>query len=44
VLKKLPWAALSRLALRRHWATSPRTVWDRWAGADRTWDDSPARV
>jgi GT2 family glycosyltransferase len=42
VLKKLPWALASRARLRRHWTTTPRAVWDRWAGADRSWDDSPA--
>jgi len=42
VLEKLPWALTSRLALRRLWSTTPRAVWERWAGADRTWDDGPA--
>ena len=41
VLTKLPWALASRLGMRRLWTTTPRAVWDRWAGADRTWDDSP---
>jgi hypothetical protein len=41
VLTKLPWALASRVGMRRLWTTSPRAVWDRWAGADRTWDDSP---
>jgi len=41
VLGKLPWAVASRLALRRHRTTTPRAVWDRWAGADRSWDVSP---
>lgn len=44
VVKKLPWALGSRLRLRRHWTTTPRAVWDRWAGADRFWDDSPATL
>jgi GT2 family glycosyltransferase len=43
VLTKLPWALASRVAMRRLWTTTPRAVWDRWAGADRTWDDSPLR-
>jgi GT2 family glycosyltransferase len=41
VLTKLPWALASRVRMRRLWTTTPRAVWDRWAGADRTWDDSP---
>ena len=43
VLAKLPWALTSRVRMRRLWTTSPRAVWDRWAGADRTWDDRPVR-
>jgi GT2 family glycosyltransferase len=42
VLKKLPWALASRARMRRLWTTTPRAVWDRWAGADNVWDDSPA--
>ncbi|HVA03583.1 MAG TPA: glycosyltransferase family 2 protein [Acidimicrobiales bacterium] len=42
VLAKLPWALASRARLRRLWTTTPRAIWDRWAGADRTWDDGPA--
>jgi N-acetylglucosaminyl-diphospho-decaprenol L-rhamnosyltransferase len=43
VLAKLPWALTSRVRMRRLWTTTPRAVWDRWAGADRTWDDGPVR-
>ncbi len=42
VLTKLPWALASRARQRRLWTTTPRAIWDRWAGADRTWDDGPA--
>ena len=42
VLTKLPWALWSRARLRRHWTTTPRVIWDRWAGADQSWDDGPA--
>jgi N-acetylglucosaminyl-diphospho-decaprenol L-rhamnosyltransferase len=42
VLRKLPWALASRAHMRRLWTTTPRHVWDRWAGADNVWDDSPA--
>ena len=41
VVGKLPWALASRARLHRLWSTTPRAVWDRWAGADRMWDDSP---
>jgi len=44
VLTKLPWALASRVRLRRLWTTTPRAVWDRWAGADKAWDDSPAHT
>ena len=44
VATRLPWALASRTRLRRQWVTSPGAVWDRWAGADRHWDDGPARV
>jgi hypothetical protein len=37
VLRKLPWALMSRAQLHRLWVTTPRSVWDRWAGADNTW-------
>ncbi len=42
VLTKVPWALWSRLGMRRLWTMTPGDIWDRWAGADRTWDDSPA--
>jgi GT2 family glycosyltransferase len=42
VLRKLPWALASRVRMRRLWTTTPRRVWDRWAGADTTWDDGPS--
>jgi GT2 family glycosyltransferase len=41
VLAKVPWALWSRLAMHRLWVTTPRSVWDRWAGADTSWDASP---
>ncbi|MGH9016417.1 MAG: glycosyltransferase family 2 protein [Acidimicrobiales bacterium] len=41
---RLPWALASRLRLRRRWTVDPRQVWDRWAGADTTWDTAPART
>lgn len=42
VLTKLPWALASRARQRRLWATTPRAIWDRWAGADGSWDVGPA--
>jgi GT2 family glycosyltransferase len=42
VVKKLPWAVTSRLRLRRLWVEEPDQVWQRWAGADTTWDTRPA--
>jgi GT2 family glycosyltransferase len=44
VLGKLPWALLSRLRMHNLRTTAPRVVWDRWAGADRTWDVSPVNT
>lgn len=44
VMKKLPWAVASRLRMRRRWVVSPHEVWDRWAGADTSWDVHPART
>jgi N-acetylglucosaminyl-diphospho-decaprenol L-rhamnosyltransferase len=41
VLSKLPWALLSRARMRKLWVTTPRHVWDRWAGVDASWDTSP---
>jgi hypothetical protein len=43
MLTKLPWALSSRIRMRRHWVASPHDVWDRWAGADSTWDTAPTR-
>jgi hypothetical protein len=42
LLRRLPWAVASRMRMRRHWVEDPGTVWDRWAGADTTWDTRPA--
>ena len=44
VLTRLPWALASRRRLRRGWVVDPREVWDRWAGADTTWDTSPVHA
>jgi GT2 family glycosyltransferase len=44
MIGKLPWAVLSRREMRRRWVVEPAEVWDRWAGADTTWDTGPARV
>ena len=38
----LPWALATRARMRRSWTTTPAAVWARWAGADTTWDTSPA--
>ncbi|MHB1533287.1 MAG: glycosyltransferase family 2 protein [Acidimicrobiales bacterium] len=43
IIARLPWAVSSRAALARRWTDSPRAVWDRWAGVNTTWDESPAR-
>jgi GT2 family glycosyltransferase len=43
LVTKLPWAVASRLRMKRHWVVSPDEVWERWAGADTTWDTEPAR-
>jgi GT2 family glycosyltransferase len=42
VLKELPWAVATRLAMHRMWVDSPRRVWETWADRDVSWDDSPA--
>jgi len=42
LLRQLPWAVVSRMRMRRHWVEDPSAVWDRWAGADTTWDTRPA--
>jgi len=44
VLTRLPWALATRVRLRRLWTTTPRAVWDRWAGADKVWDTAPVRT
>jgi N-acetylglucosaminyl-diphospho-decaprenol L-rhamnosyltransferase len=44
VLAKLPWALWSRARMRRLRTTTPRVVWDRWAGADSSWDASPVTI
>jgi GT2 family glycosyltransferase len=44
MIEKLPWAVASRMQMKRHWVLSPHDVWDRWAGADMTWDTTPARI
>jgi GT2 family glycosyltransferase len=43
MVAKLPWAVASRLVMKRHWVLSPSEVWERWAGADTSWDTAPAR-
>jgi hypothetical protein len=43
LITKLPWAVASRMRMKRHWVVSPTEVWNRWAGADTTWDTEPAR-
>jgi len=44
VLGKLPWALATRVRMRPMRTTTPRAVWDRWAGVDSTWDDGPAKA
>jgi GT2 family glycosyltransferase len=44
MVKRLPWALASRLRMKRHWVVPPHEVWDRWAGADTTWNTEPARI
>jgi GT2 family glycosyltransferase len=41
VVRRLPWAVATRIAMHRLWRQSPRSVWDRWADADLSWDVSP---
>lgn len=38
----LPWALASRVRMRHQRTTTPVAIWERWAGADMTWDTSPA--
>ena len=44
VIRALPWALASRVRMRGGWVLDPQAVWDRWAGADTTWDTAPARL
>ncbi len=44
VMAKLPWALSSRVRLKRSWVVDPAAVWERWAGAETTWDTAPARL
>ena len=43
LLRRVPWALASRQRLARRWQLSPTEVWDRWAGADTSWDRTPFR-
>lgn len=42
LLRRLPWAIGSRLAMRRHWVASPADVWSYWAERGSEWDTSPS--
>jgi len=42
VLVKTPWALATRRRAARWWVLDPHDVWERWAGADATWDTRPA--
>ncbi len=42
VLRSAPWALRSRWAMAPQRQVAPAAVWDRWAGADNTWEGSPA--
>jgi len=44
VVARLPWALASRMRMKRLWVADPETVWERWAGADTTWDTRPAQT
>ncbi len=44
MIRKLPWAVASRMRMRRQRTVSPHEVWDRWAGADTSWDVHPAHA
>ncbi len=44
MLSHLPWALASRTQLTRRSTVSAGAVWDRWAGADVSWDDGPCTV
>jgi GT2 family glycosyltransferase len=41
MLAHLPWALATRARLAQRSSVGPAEVWDRWAGADVTWDDGP---
>ncbi len=42
IMPQLPWAVATRVALSRRWQVRPEAVWERWAGADTSWDARPA--
>jgi len=42
MLSHLPWALATRAQLSRRSSVEAAVVWDRWAGADVSWDDGPA--
>jgi hypothetical protein len=44
VVAKAPWALLTRWRGQRKWTVDPHDVWERWAGADTTWDMSPTAM
>jgi len=44
MLTHLPWALASRSRLTRRSVVDAAEVWDRWAGADVSWDDAPCRT
>jgi len=43
MLSHLPWALTSRYHLAQRSSVGATEVWDRWAGADVSWDDGPCR-
>jgi GT2 family glycosyltransferase len=43
MLAHLPWALTSRSQLTRRSSVGTGEIWDRWAGADVSWDDGPCR-
>jgi GT2 family glycosyltransferase len=44
VVSKIPWALATRLRAKQRWTVDPHDVWERWAGADRSWDTRPFGV
>jgi GT2 family glycosyltransferase len=44
VMRYLPWAASSRLSMRRLWKLSPYEVWGSWAERDTAWDNGPSDI